>query len=87
MAAQCGAFEAGQGKSSPAWRAAWGSWLAISLCALAIWLVSGASGGPWFLWVALPLGALMLGRWIMGAPARSERRSARAWRGRRHQVP
>ena len=82
-----GPVEAGRGRFSPAWRAAWGSWLAIGLCALAIWLVSGASGGPWFLWVALPLGALMLGRWIMGAPARSERRSARPRRGRRHQVP
>ena len=82
-----GSIQAGQGRFSPAWRAAWGSWLAISLFFLVIWLVSGASGGPWFLWVALPLGALMLGRWIMGGPARSERRSARPRRDRRHQVP
>ena len=34
-----------------------GSWLAISLCAFVIWLVSEASGGQWFLWAALPLGA------------------------------
>ena len=66
-----------QGRFSPAWRAAWGSWLAVSLRVFAIWLISGASGGPWFLWVALPLGAILLGRWITGAPARSERRSAR----------
>jgi len=82
-----GSIQAGQGRFSPAWRAAWGSWLAISLFFLVIWLVSGASGGPWFLWVALPLGALMLGRWITGGPARSERRSARPRRDRRHQVP
>lgn len=69
--------QAGSGRFSPAWRAAWGSWLAISLAFLVIWLASGASGGPWFLWVILPLGALMLGRWITGAPARRERRSAR----------
>jgi hypothetical protein len=40
-----------------------------------------ASSGPWFLWVILPLGALLLGRWITGAPDRSERQSARP---RRH---
>ena len=64
------------GRLSPAWRAAWGSWLAVSLCTFVIWLLSGASGGPWFLWVALPLGAVLLGRWVTGAPARGERRSA-----------
>jgi hypothetical protein len=69
---------------SPAWRAAWGSWLAISLFFLVIWLASGTNGGPWFLWVVLPLGALMLGRWITGAPARGERRSARPRRHHAH---
>jgi hypothetical protein len=69
-----GSIEARQGRFSPAWRAAWGSWLAISLFVFAIWLVSGAGGGLWFLWVVVPLGALLLGRWIMGAPARSDRR-------------
>jgi Domain of unknown function (DUF1707) len=62
---------------SPAWRAAWGSWLSISLLLIAIWLLSGASGGLWFLWVVVPVGALMLGRWLMGAPARGERRAGR----------
>jgi Domain of unknown function (DUF1707) len=79
-----GSIQAGQGRFSPAWRAAWGSWLALSLCVFVIWLISGASGGPWFLWVALPLGAILLGRWITGAPARSERRSARPRRSHRH---
>jgi hypothetical protein len=78
-----GSIEARQGRLSLAWRAAWGSWLAISLCTFVIWLVSGASGSLWFLWVALPLGTLMLGRWIMGAPARSERRSAGSRRNHR----
>jgi Domain of unknown function (DUF1707) len=77
-------IEAGRRGFSPAWRAAWGSWLAISLFLFMIWLVSGATGGPWFVWVALPLGALMLGRWITGAPARGEYRSARARRHHRH---
>jgi Domain of unknown function (DUF1707) len=76
-------IEAGPGRFSPAWRATWGSWLAISLFLFAIWLVSGAGGGLWFLWVALPLGALMLGRWITGAPARRAGRPRRN-HGHRH---
>jgi hypothetical protein len=51
-----------------AWRAAWRFWLAISVVAFVIWLLSGASGGPWFLWAALPLGLLMLRHWIAGVP-------------------
>jgi len=78
-----GAIQAGPGRFSPAWRAAWGSWLAISLVLFVIWLASGASGGPWFLWVALILGAALLGRWLTGAPARSERRPARSRRDHR----
>ena len=77
-------IEAGPGRFSPAWRATWGSWLAISLLLLVIWVASGATGSLWFLWVALPLGALMLGRWIAGAPARGGHRSARARRHYRH---
>jgi DUF1707 SHOCT-like domain len=71
-----GPVEARQGRFSLAWRAAWGSWLAISVMVFAVWVVSGASGGLWFLWVVLPLGALLLARWIVGVPARSERRPA-----------
>ena len=69
------------GRLSPAWRAAWGSWLAISLGVFVIWILSGASGGLWFLWVAVPLGALMLGRWVTGAPAPGGRTRSR---GRDH---
>ena len=71
-----GPAEAGTGRLSPAWRAAWGSWLAISLFLFAVWLLSGTAGGLWFLWVVLPLGVLMLGRWMTGAPAPGKRRSA-----------
>ncbi len=78
-----GSVEARPGRFSPAWQAAWGSWLGISLVFFAIWLVSGGSGGLWFLWVPALLGALLLGRWIMGAPAHSERRSARPRRNHR----
>jgi len=76
--------ERGQGRFYPARRAAWVPWLAISLFFLVIWLASGGRGGPWFLWIVLPLGALMLGRWIMGTRARGERRPARLRRNHRH---
>jgi Domain of unknown function (DUF1707) len=79
-----GPVETSQGRFSPAWRAAWGSWLGISLVFLVIWLVSGASGGLWFLWVPGLMGALLLGRWITGAPARGERGSARLRHNDRH---
>lgn len=79
-----GSIEAGRGRFSPAWPAAWGSWLAISLVLFVIWLASRASGGLWFFWVALALGAVLLVRQMTGAPARSERRSARPRRNRRY---
>jgi len=78
-----GPVEARAGRFTPAWRAAWGSWLGISLVFLAIWLVSGASGGLWFLVVPAVLGAVLLGRWIMGAPAHSDHRSDRPRRNHR----
>jgi hypothetical protein len=59
--------QARRGGASLARRAAWGSWLTISLFLFMIWVISGGSG-LWFLWVALALGVLMLGRWILGAP-------------------
>ena len=76
----------GPGRLSPAWRAAWGSWLAISLGTFVIWILSGASGGLWFLWVAVPLGALMLGRWVTGPPAPGGQGRSRGRRdhGHRH---
>jgi Domain of unknown function (DUF1707) len=68
-----GPIEASQGRFSPAWRAAWGSWLGISLLFFVIWLISGASGGLWFVWIPALMGVLLLGRWISGGPARPER--------------
>ena len=52
---------------------AWRSWLAISIAVFMIWLLSGMAGAPWGLWVVVPLGALLLGRWI----ARGRRRDGR----------
>ena len=79
-----GSVQASGGRFSPAWRAAWGSWLGIALVFLVIWLVSGASGGLWFLWVPGITGVLLLGRWISGAPAHHERRSDRPRRDHGH---
>jgi hypothetical protein len=56
------------GRLSPAWQAAWGSWLSVSLVCFVVWLLSGRGSSPWFLWVAGPWGAVLLGRWLTGAP-------------------
>ncbi len=64
-----GALMAAHGRFSPAWQAAWGSWLSIASICVVIWLATGASlAMPWFLWVVGPWGLLMFGRWITGAP-------------------
>jgi Domain of unknown function (DUF1707) len=66
------ALAAQHGRLSPAWRAAWGSWSSVSMVLFAIWLITVLSSGGhslnglWFLWVAGPWGALLLGRWMFG---------------------
>jgi hypothetical protein len=59
------------GRLSPAWRAAWASWASVSMVLFVIWLISALSShhaeGVWFLWVAGPWGAVLLGRWLFGA--------------------
>ena len=79
-----GPVESSGSRFSPAWRAAWGSWLGISLLFFVIWLVSGTSGGLWFLWVPALMGVALLGRWISGAPAHVRYRTARPRRNHRH---
>jgi hypothetical protein len=58
------------GGISPAWRAAWGSWASVSLVVFVIWLITAignhSANGLWFLWVAGPWGAVLLGRWLFG---------------------
>jgi len=61
-----GAMSRGHGRFSPAWQAAWGSWLGTTLLMTVIWLLTGA-GYPWPLWVIGPWGAIMAGRWIVGS--------------------
>jgi hypothetical protein len=56
---------------SPAWRAAWCSWLSASLLMVVIWLASGHPSNLWFLWVVGPWGVILFGRWITGGPPRS----------------
>jgi hypothetical protein len=79
-----GPVEASHGRFSPAWRAAWGSWLGVSLLFFVIWLISGASGGLWFVWVPAVMGVLLLGRWISGSSAPRGHRSDRPRRDHRH---
>jgi Domain of unknown function (DUF1707) len=58
------------GRLTPAWRAAWGSWASVSLVVFVIWLITAignhSANGLWFLWVAGPWGAVLLGRWLFG---------------------
>jgi hypothetical protein len=61
-----GAMSRGHGRFSPAWQAAWGSWLGVTVLMSVIWLLTGA-GYPWPLWVIGPWGAIMAGRWIVGS--------------------
>ena len=60
-----GAMSRGHGRLSPAWQAAWGSWLGTALLLIVIWALSGA-GYPWPLWVIGPWGALIAGQWLVG---------------------
>ena len=66
------------GRMSPAWRAALGSWLSVSLITFFVWLISGAPSNLWFLWIVAPYGLILLGRWISGdAPRRDRHRDRR----------
>ncbi len=55
-----------------AWRAAWGSWVAITLVLFVVWALGG-HGYPWPLWVAGPWGAILVGRWISGSHPQGRR--------------
>jgi hypothetical protein len=64
LAAAAGAARP-HGRFSPAWQAAWGSWLSVSAVLIVIWTLSGM-GYPWFAWIVGPWGAIMLARWVTG---------------------
>jgi hypothetical protein len=59
-------------RRAEAWRAAWGSWFTISALCFVIWALGGF-GYPWPLWVAGPLGVILLGRFISGQHPRGNR--------------
>jgi hypothetical protein len=48
------------------WRAALGSYVTANIVCWLIFLVGGANGFPWPVWVTGPWGAVMLGRAISG---------------------
>jgi hypothetical protein len=50
--------------------AIWQFWLGLAIGTFVIWLISGATGGPWFLWLAIPLVFIMARRWVMGTGRR-----------------
>jgi hypothetical protein len=56
------------GRSHPA---AWNFWLAATIGMFVVWMIGGASGGPWFLWAAIPLAIILLRRRAMDAERRS----------------
>lgn len=62
---------------SPAWRAAWGSWVTVSLIAFLAWLLSGHPANLWFLWVAGPYGIILFGRWLSGGSPQARQRPRR----------
>jgi Domain of unknown function (DUF1707) len=55
----------------------WRFWLGLAIAVFVIWLISGATGGPWFLWAAVPLAFIMLRGWSMGAARRTHHHRAR----------
>ncbi len=50
--------------------ALWQFWVGVTVGFFVIWLMSGATGGPWFLWLAIPLGFIVLRRWLLAEERR-----------------
>ena len=67
------------GRMSPAWRAALGSWVSVSMIAFFVWLLAGHAGQPVVPVDRRALGLILLGRWVAAA--------GDAPRHRRHQRP
>lgn len=63
---------------SPAWPPVLRPWLVISLVFFLLWLFSGAAGGPWFVYLALIAGAVLLLRHRRGPPPPHGRDQVRA---------
>lgn len=61
-----GTVQAPVGRNSAVWQ----FWVGISVGVFVIWLISGATGGLWFLWLAVPLLFIMLRRWMLARERR-----------------
>jgi len=57
--------------------AVWQFWLGVAIGAFVIWLISGPTVGPWFLWIVVPLAFIALRRWSIGAERRIHDHQAR----------
>lgn len=55
-----GPVEKRQDGLSPARYAVWRPWLVITLILFVLWLFSGAAGGPWFVYLAVIAGIVLL---------------------------
>jgi hypothetical protein len=75
------------GRLSPAWRAAWGSWITVSVILAAIWVASGVGHFPWFVWIAGPWGAVLLGRWITGGHPEGHQKRLQGGDGQPPELP
>jgi hypothetical protein len=60
-------------RRSSEWRAAWSSWLTVTLLCVFVWAVTG-HGYPWWIWVAGPWGVVMAGSQLSVIASRSGNR-------------
>jgi hypothetical protein len=67
--------------------AVWEFWVGVALGVFVIWLVSGATGGPWFLWLAVPLSFIILRRWLLAEERRIRRHQQASGKPSRHRLP
>jgi hypothetical protein len=71
----------------PGWLlASWGSWLSTSLICFVVWLLTSPGGYPWPLWVAGPMGAILLARTVMAYASGDPHGWEAAQRGRAREV-
>jgi hypothetical protein len=61
-----GTVQARDGRRTAFWR----FWLAVTIGVFVVWLVSGATGGPWPLLAAIALAFVVLRRWAKGMDRR-----------------
>ena len=76
-----------RGPIAPWLSATWGTWFTVSAVCFVIWLLTGARGSVWPLWVAGPWGVVLLGTTLSrrrnGAPNEHTRQRAQRRQERR----